>query len=379
MFDERPPTHTTGAKARPKHKPNHPEQGAEQAPLGKACENGGPLGCENTRRKGFRRQRQAAHILGKQRVGKCCWSVSGTTTGATFQATKGGEKVGIHGLQTCGSVWHCPVCSGRISEVRRREMNTALENARKQGLSVFLVTLTFRHSAGEPLAETLEALKVAAKSWREHRAFKRFRKAGLVGTIVATELTHGSNGWHPHLHILVFWEGGKAEGQAALEALREPWLASLAGRGRTGMGAAYDVQDGTQAGQYVAKWGAAEEMTLGNKKEGKRAGRSPFQLLDSAAFSRSDRALFFEYGLAVKGRRQLVWTRGLKDRFGVDDVSDEAAAEAVEDLPVPLLHLATKEWSKARVKGRANLCEAGERAGTKGIVEAIRDGPNIER
>ena len=27
---------------------------------------------------------------------------------------------------------------------------------------------------------------------------------GKVGHVTATEVTHGSNGWHPHYHILLF-------------------------------------------------------------------------------------------------------------------------------------------------------------------------------
>lgn len=379
MLDGATPPHTTPLNRSDSSAPNQVRKAGRRAALGNTCENGGPLESEDPRRKAFRRQRQAAKVLGRERVGKCCWSCQDTASGATFQTRQEGGRVVLAGLQTCASVWHCPVCSSRISEVRRREMNTALENARRQGLAVFLVTLTFRHSEGEPLAETLEALKGAAKSWREHRAFKRARKAGIVGTIVATELTHGSNGWHPHLHILVFWEGGKAEGREALEALREPWLVSLAKQGRTGTGAAYDVQDGTQAGQYVAKWGAAEEMALGNKKDGKKAGRSPFQLLDTAPFSGTDRALFVAYGLAVKGRRQLVWTRGLKDRLGVNETTDDAAAvEVIEEHAVPLLTVHWQRWRFVRKKGRARLCEAGEEGGAAAILAVVATEPDTE-
>ena len=66
--------------------------------------------------------------------------------------------------------------------------------------------------------------------------------------------------------------GSQAEALDLVEKLREPWLASLRAEGLDGSGAAFQVQGATAAGNYVGKWGAAEEeLALSGKKSG-RAG-----------------------------------------------------------------------------------------------------------
>ena len=104
---------------------------------------------------------------------------------------------------------------------------------------------------------------------------------------------HAGEGWQPGR--------GARPGQ-----LREPWLASLRAEGLDGSGAAFQVQGATAAGNYVGKWGAAEELALSGKKSG-RAGRSPFQLLADYADQNDARAgaLFAEFAGVFKGRRQL--------------------------------------------------------------------------
>ena len=87
---------------------------------------------------------------------------------------------------------------------------------------------------------------------------------------------HAGEGWQPGR--------GARPGQ-----LREPWLASLRAEGLDGSGAAFQVQGATAAGNYVGKWGAAEELALSGKKSG-RAGRSPFQLLADYADQNDARA-----------------------------------------------------------------------------------------
>ena len=96
----------------------------------------------------------------------------------------------------------------------------------------------------------------------------------------------------------------------------------------SGTGAAFDVRGAADAGNYVAKWGAAEELALGERKKG-RLGRTPFQLLQDYAEGGDANAgaLFTEFAKVFKGRRQLVWSRGLKALAGIEEKSDERIAE----------------------------------------------------
>ena len=172
--------------------------------------------------------------------------------------------------------------------------------------------------------------------------------------------------------------GSQAEALDLVEKLREPWLASLRAEGLDGSGAAFQVQGATAAGNYVGKWGAAEELALSGKKSG-RAGRSPFQLLADYADQNDARAgaLFAEFAGVFKGRRQLVWSPGLKKLAGIDEVSDEQAAEDAVRMADEskhderVGHFTPKGWSVVR-RHRAALLKFAELAGAAGVDAVVQ-------
>ena len=55
---------------------------------------------------------------------------------------------------------------------------------------------------------------------------------------------------------------------AVVERLRGAWLSALAAEGLDGNGAAFDVRGAAVAGDYVSKWGAADELVMGAAKTG---------------------------------------------------------------------------------------------------------------
>jgi len=282
-------------------------------------------------------------------------------------------KARFSGLRTCGAVWFCPVCAPRIAEKRKAELDLLMSGARSAGFSVVLLTLTARHNRETDLAGFLAALKGAARRLRQRR---EWRALPLVGSVVATELTHGANGWHPHFHLLMVLDCPAAEAVGVVERLRQPWLACLKGFDLTGNDAAFDAQDGSAAGAYIQKFGAAEEIALGSVKRGRSGSRTPWQLLDDAeSGDRQAKALWQEYSKVFKGRRQLVWSDGLKTRFGVAEVSDDDAAagadEAPEAEPVVLRRWDGEYWRSAR-RRRCALIEAAE---TGGDLDAAEFGP----
>jgi len=276
----------------------------------------------------FRHQRHAAGLLGgKARVGLCRWSVVSKSDGVDMVASSYAEgkpdRVHYEGLQTCGSVWACPCCGARISETRREEMNQLLSWARAQGYRLMMLTLTARHGRDDDLADLLERMKDAKQRWARHRSY-RMIKPHMIGSVTATEVTGGgAHGWHPHFHVIVIIDGDED-----LMPLHDAWLASLRGAGLDGAGAAFQMQGADAVGNYITKWGAAEELTLSAKKKG-RGGRTPAQLL-AASSDDNDRAaghLWAEYAKVFHGRRQLVWSRGLKALAGVGEIDDQDAAQ----------------------------------------------------
>jgi hypothetical protein len=65
-----------------------------------------------------------------------------------------GRRAGFEGLVTCGSVWMCPVCAGKVASRRAEELATVLDTVHAGGGSAFMLTLTIRHTAGDRLGLT---------------------------------------------------------------------------------------------------------------------------------------------------------------------------------------------------------------------------------
>ena len=317
-------------------------QGVVDAPLETTAKSVGQISSGRADR--FRWQRHAAGLLGgKHRVGLCRWSVVSKTGGVDIVSSSypGANRDTVHyeGLQTCGSVWACPCCSARVSETRREEMGHLLSWARAQGYFVRMVTLTCRHGAEDDLADLLLRMKgrsasrkTGATTFRgakqrmvDDRRYRENVKSHVIGSVTATEVTGGGfHGWHPHMHMILILDE-----DIDLTPMRDAWLGSLRGVGLEGTGQGWDVREADETGQYIAKWGAAEELTLSRHKKGRgRTGRTPAQLLAASCDGADRRAgdLWAEYATVFHGRRQLVWSQNLKDMVGLKEIKDEEAA-----------------------------------------------------
>ena len=216
---------------------------------------------------------------------------------------------------------------------------------------------------------------------REWRAIKD----QIVGTITATEVTHGAAaGWHTHFHEIAFIAAeSEAEALALFAGVDRVWVACLRGLGLDGIeGRAFQVQGASAAGEYVGKWGAAEELALQNKKKGRRAGRTPWQLLADSREDWAAAGLWKEFAAAFKGTRQLVWSPGLREAVGLNEVSDAAAAQ--DDGPVRVGSVGAGAWhgkhgaADLGVKHRrGRLLAAAETRGfhgTASITLSVQDG-----
>lgn len=343
----------------------------------------------------FQLQRRSSAILPGWPVGTCKWAFQRESDHAGVMKNADGRAF-FNGLQTCGSVWVCPVCSAKISEVRRSELNAALAWAREAGHIPLMLTLTHRHGAGDDLSGQVKALKKAKQRLRQRKEW-RFLRQHIVGTITATEVTQGVSGWHTHFHEIVLVRGRDGAEAATVAAdekkavaifarLASVWVACLRGVGLDGLEKrAWQVQGAASAGEYVAKWGAAEEVALGNKKQGRRSGRTPWQILAAANPQDADcefSALFAEYATAFRGTRQLVWSPGLKALVGLDEVADADAAEA-EAEPELIARLDRMEWngSPGRLGARyrrGRVLTAAETDGAAGVARVVADGLDDE-
>jgi Replication protein len=295
---------------------------------------------------------------------------------------KRGGRAHYSGLQTCGSVWSCPCCSEKILAERADELAAAIERWHADGGKVAMVTLTMRHDRGQELAELWDALSSAwAAAVGGNRAARRALKhAEVKHWVRRVEATHGANGWHVHVHALLFLPA--AADQHAVDELGrvmfDAWARRLTTRGlaaplRDSGGldarllsldqAREDVAGYLAKGTYeavapAAAGGdeqarrAARELAGASGKRGRGGNRSTMQLLaDLVAFGLADDfARWREWEAASTGRRAITWSRGARRALlaGRDERSDEEIAADTDGAGevVALLPLAT--WARIR-------------------------------
>lgn len=94
-------------------------------------------------------------------------------------------------------------------------------------------------------------------------------------------------------------------------------------------------------------------MTKGHTKQA-RDGETPFSLLRSCLENEDAQGvrLFREFSAAFRGKRQLVWSRGLRDLLGVDVLNDEEIATRHEEDAEIFCRLTVDQWRAVR---RADL------------------------
>lgn len=303
--------------------------------------------------------------------------------------TSGGPTTKAHfkGLVTCGSVWSCPVCATKISERRRLELVQALNVWQEQpGKKVYMLTLTVPHLVGESLNGLMSRLAQARRLFKNRKIYKAFvRVHGVQGTIRALEVTYGVNGWHLHTHELLFCTGFlKPEASELAEAWKKACI-SAGLREPNGHGVSIDAAD--KAGDYVTKWGLDMEMTKSTlKKAGNGGSYTPFDLLrvvngsvDGSRFLDDDPeravSLFREYFSVLKGRRQLIWSDGLREILKMeDDMSDEELAAVQEADAVALGQINAEDWRLiCRYEMRGAVLDAADNEGWPGVVALLDD------
>jgi hypothetical protein len=338
-----------------------------------------PEGEANTRLERFALQSVARSILPKSRTGACLRNRIGGTTHVGVKYSKARERATYANLQTCASVWACPCCAAKISEHRRGDLVRLVEAHRATGGAVVLVTRTFPHSLTDSLTGLLGKLAYAENKYRQGNPWKRIvARFGIVGTVRAVECTYGANGWHPHIHELVFLKAPVSNPDLQ-DALYGRWLsaATRAGFPPPSVEHGLDVRDGEYAAAYASKWGMESELTKWHVKKGKAESLTPFDLLrialqdDEAAAVSAARRLFLEYAEAFKGKRQLVYSKGLRDLYDLaPELTDEEAAEGEEPDAELLGLLEPAQWKAILRAGmRGHLLEAINEA--KGDWSAI--------
>lgn len=334
------------------------------------------------------------------RPARCSWRAAEEV--AVHAGPAGDQELAVSawwgGVERCASVWACPQCSAAIRNERARDVQAAVVEHAKNGGGLLFLTLTIRHDEAARLRDSLGLVIEAWRATQQGKAWVERRESlGLLGQIKATEITYGQNGWHPHLHVLLFTE--KRSSVETVEKWRE-WLttrwiatvqrvaekAGVEGNFEPTVLRGIDLRiadgGGKVVGQYLAKvqekqigrrTDVALELTRFDLKRGRAGSLSPFELLDVGQGSSSHderekaRCLWLEYYQATAGRRAIVWSRGLRDRFGLGAEADDETVvqESEPDKPetaVIAVQGATYDRMSRSPVRRAAVLEAVEAA-----------------
>lgn len=290
------------------------------------------------------------------------------------------KKAFYRGLHVCGLRWVCPVCTAKRSEESRNELNAALAVGRERGLVPVMVTLTARHHQRMSLNEFWSKLGEAERELKKTRLWKMVNEEWLEGGFAkAVEVTHSDrNGWHPHFHLVMLVDAGsEEEASSAVAVLQTEWLhqlerVGLDGTSKAAKERAFHLRGAAEAGNYVSKWGAAEELALGSTKEAKGLkGRTPWQLLRDARTAETDgerkrsAALWWEFIQVFKGVHQL--RQSPKFRELVAEYEPEEIGE-LEPEETEIYNFGKRsdtfnqwDWGRSR---RVQMLEAAETADT---------------
>jgi hypothetical protein len=249
-------------------------------------------------------------------------------------------KAHFGNLMICGSVWTCPVCAAKISEGRKQEIKTATDAHRAAGGALYMITHTFSHQRCDDIKDLMKRFSAARQWMRSQRAYKQLRKdMGYVGDIRTLEVTYGDrNGWHPHEHglWLVADPLTRVQLRRMMNILFVLWERACA---KCGLGApnrkrGVNIIECQSAADYMAKmgreqqWGIASELSKQHIKAGKADRMTAFDLLRSyEAGNKQHGALFIQYAQAFFGKRQIIWSDGLKAIFGILIREDQEIAE----------------------------------------------------
>lgn len=290
------------------------------------------------------------------------------------------------------------------------------------GGSCLLMTLTFPHEHDMPLAELLLKFQMALTHYKNSKTYKKIFGSSIaqisqaidkgkplknvlegefprLGTVRSLEVTHGKNGWHPHVHEVLFMQDDDLlNARRAQDALTSQWVESLL---KSGLGDqskinymlqhAFDIRGGDFVSDYINKfgrepieikgWTIAHEATKANSKMAARKiggdfHFTPFQLLGFATDGdEKAAALFVEFAKNFEGKRQNYWTNGLKDWFHINEVEDaelaeeSASAEPEEEF---VIRLDVIQWRTILERNaRGELLQVAAEYGSQGVEQLL--------
>jgi hypothetical protein len=262
-----------------------------------------------------------------------------------------------------------------------------------------MITLTMRHDRGQRLGMLWDAL---AKAWRRVITGKAWvnatRKFGIVGWVRVVEVTIGKNGWHIHIHALLFADDLTVSNLNVLaDAMWNRWSAGLQSAGLRAptldgqnWHMVEEAGDGSTIGDYLAKWfsepkaaaAIGAEMTLTQSKVTQKvhSTRPVWALLEEGALDGEAGPLWawHEWERGSKGRRQIGWSTGLREELGLllpEKTDEEIAAEELGSADDTVVWITRQGWGDLLHKPKLipDVLNAAEQLSVDGLCEWLTE------
>lgn len=358
-------------------------------PGGAALDNNANNSSPSPRRRRYDRRTVLWSVTSKPRCRACGRTVR--VPGGEVGVRLSSGVAGFAGLASCASVWVCPVCNGKIMARRALEIGTLVAGALAEGYTVVFATLTMRHRAGQRLRTLWAALGYGWGQVTGGKGWVLVRDGfGIEGFVRVTETTFGANGWHVHVHALLFVREQVSDEQIEVMGRKmwERWNRALT---RKGIGSSLPVGSDFQRvtgdlssgrlGEYLTKGmqaagsiGAELTWTQSKAARSKHSTVPVWALLDLAGEGDEDAQRWWrEWENASFGKRQISWSQGIRERFGLrgdEESDDEIASEELADEHATLVWITRVGWSSLirRPALIPLVLEVAEAAGQDGLA-----------
>lgn len=308
--------------------------------------------------------------------------------------TRGGSaSVQFRGLKTCRTK-ACAVCYQRRKAQHHAEADGVIKEWRRtRGTDPLFATLTIKHAWSDSLDVTGRGIRECFRLLQQDRRWRRTRDRFGIEYLCALEITHGSAGFHPHLHVCLLPKIGisRRELTRMRRRLFKVWsrivvrekkrVPGLKGEAFRPDAKGYDLRKAKNPAEYMTKLGLElTDPTL--DKAGRLGGRTMMQVLGDLALQGADRdrAIFAEYERDTRKQRDLTYSGGLRELRAAIAAHVETERKALDrDLVCRLPYevwdriqhrrreIADDAWQAAALYGReyvellegnASICEA---------------------
>lgn len=157
------------------------------------------------------------------------------------QVISNGTETRILGARPCQHSWACPECTARKMAKYSTRIAAAIDALAKKGYSAAMFTMTVFHTNHQSCEDTYFLLRKAWELMDKQKTWRRKKKDGTYyvnsgrwskfqnefqfkHSVKTMEITFGEHGWHPHIHMLIWFKNADLQKLADWEStLIEEW------------------------------------------------------------------------------------------------------------------------------------------------------------